>query len=202
MPKFKSKLILLVIPEDATINNSEFNPPQTTLTNNIPPATVTKNESLAAIFLFELEKTINSPLFSGTALEEKLITAMYTDAKVDDCQVDRTASTRIITANRVIKTLIREIDNFPIEVNSIIVPIKVLVIEATQYQALVPATCGHFKPIIMPSTPPIKFEEKKVKPTWEVYQVSWADIDYNKLLPILAWDNNDNGKEKQREKPT
>ncbi|KAG9299993.1 hypothetical protein G9A89_009721 [Geosiphon pyriformis] len=71
--------------------------------------------------------------------------------------------------------------------------------EATQYQALVgndwlfqvngqhirvPATCGHFK------TPPkekllIELEEKKEKPTWEAYQVSWADVNHNKLLPIL-----------------
>ncbi|KAG9293972.1 hypothetical protein G9A89_019310 [Geosiphon pyriformis] len=29
-----------------------------------------------------------------------------------------------------------------------------------------------------------------------------ADIDHNKLPPILAWDNNDNGKEKQREELT
>ncbi|KAG9287816.1 hypothetical protein G9A89_017411 [Geosiphon pyriformis] len=31
--------------------------------------------------------------------------------------------------------------------------------------------------------------------------ISWADINHNELLPILIWDNNDNGKEKQREKP-
>ncbi|KAG9290269.1 hypothetical protein G9A89_022245 [Geosiphon pyriformis] len=35
------------------------------------------------------------------------------------------------------KTLIGEIDDLPIKINGIIVPIKVLVIEATQYQALV-----------------------------------------------------------------
>ncbi|KAG9299912.1 hypothetical protein G9A89_009640 [Geosiphon pyriformis] len=93
--------------------------------------------------------------------------------------------------------------------------IKVLVMEATQYQALVgnnwlskvnamldwntqelqltyqgqyicvPATCGHFK------TPPkekllIELEEEKEKPTWEAYQVSWAGKEHNKLLPILS----------------
>ncbi|KAG9299899.1 hypothetical protein G9A89_005428 [Geosiphon pyriformis] len=51
----------------------------------------------------------------------------------------------------------------------------------------------------MPSTPLIEFKEEKAKPTWEVYQVLWADVDYNELPPILAWDNNDNKKEKQRE---
>ncbi|KAG9290663.1 hypothetical protein G9A89_011626 [Geosiphon pyriformis] len=144
--------------QDATTNNSESNPPQTTLTNNILPVTVTENESLTAIFPFKLEETINSPLFSGTALEEKPITVMYTDAKVDGhsiklildsgsagsiitrqlinqlgCQVDCTASARIITADRVTKTPIEKIDDFSIEVNGIIVPIKILVIKATQY---------------------------------------------------------------------
>ncbi|KAG9304609.1 hypothetical protein G9A89_020173 [Geosiphon pyriformis] len=82
-PNSQNYLSLLVTPEDATTNNSESNPPQTTLPNNILPATVTKNESLAAIFPFKLEKTINSLLFSGAALKEKPITAMYTDAKVN-----------------------------------------------------------------------------------------------------------------------
>ncbi|KAG9298738.1 hypothetical protein G9A89_012806 [Geosiphon pyriformis] len=148
----------LVTPEDATTNNSEFNPPQTTLTNNIPPATVTENKSLAAIFSFELEETINPPLFSEAALEEKPITTMYTDVKVNSYsiklilnsgsagsiitrqfmdqlgrQVDCTASTRIITANGATKTPIGEINDFPIEVNGIIVPIKVLIMKVTQY---------------------------------------------------------------------
>ncbi|KAG9290188.1 hypothetical protein G9A89_022164 [Geosiphon pyriformis] len=132
---------------------------------------------------------------------------MYTDAKVDGhsikliLNINRTASTRIITANGTTKTPIGEIDDFSIEVNDIIVPIKVLIIKATQYQAFVLATCGHFNPITTPSTPLIKFEKKKVKPIWKAYQVSWANIDHNKLPPILAWDNNDNGKKKQREKP-
>ncbi|KAG9305816.1 hypothetical protein G9A89_001105 [Geosiphon pyriformis] len=52
-PNSQNYLSLLVTPEDATTNNSESNPPQTTFTNNIPPAMVTKNESLAAIFPFE-----------------------------------------------------------------------------------------------------------------------------------------------------
>ncbi|KAG9292923.1 hypothetical protein G9A89_016285 [Geosiphon pyriformis] len=155
-------LSLLVTPEDATTNNLESNPPQTTLTNNILPATVTENKSFAAIFFFELEETINPPLFSGAALQEKPITTIYTDVKVDghaiklildnrsagsiitrqlmdqlDCQVDHAASTRIITADGATKTPIGEINDFSIEVNGIIVPIKVLIMEATQYQALI-----------------------------------------------------------------
>ncbi|KAG9291609.1 hypothetical protein G9A89_022028 [Geosiphon pyriformis] len=54
----------------------------------------------------------------------------------------------------------------------------------------------------MTSVPLIDLEEKKPKPTWEAYQVSWADVNYNKLLPILAWNDNNNGKEKQGKEPT
>ncbi|KAG9294549.1 hypothetical protein G9A89_008660 [Geosiphon pyriformis] len=52
-------------------------------TNNIPPATITKNKSLDTIFLFELKKLSTTLLFNGAILEEKPITTMYTDAKVD-----------------------------------------------------------------------------------------------------------------------
>ncbi|KAG9305085.1 hypothetical protein G9A89_007725 [Geosiphon pyriformis] len=238
-PNFQNYLSLLVIPEDATTNNSKSNQPQTTLTNNILPAMVTENESLTAIFPFKLEETINSPLFSGTALKEKLITAMYTDAKVDDHSIklilDSRSAGSIITrqfidqlADGATKTPIGEINNFPIEVNGIIVPIKVLVMEATQYQALirnnwlskinaklnwnmqelqlsqngqhtrVPATCDHFKPSNVMSAPLVNFEKEKEKSTWEAYQILWANINHNELLPILTWDDNDN-KKKQRE---
>ncbi|KAG9286170.1 hypothetical protein G9A89_010184 [Geosiphon pyriformis] len=229
-PNSQNYLSFLVTPKDAITNNLEFNPPQTTLTNNIPPAMITKNESLTAIFPFELEETINPLLFSKAVLKEKPITVMYTDMKVDGhfiklildsrsadsiitrqlmdqlgCQVDCAASTRIIIADGVTKTPIGEIDDFPIKVNGIIVPIKVLVMEATQYQALI-ETPKSFSlartPITTPSTPLIKFKKEKVKPTWEAYQVSWADVDHNKLLPILVCDNNNNKKEKQREEPT
>ncbi|KAG9286079.1 hypothetical protein G9A89_022756 [Geosiphon pyriformis] len=54
-----------------------------------------------------------------------------------DCQVDRAASARIIMIDGATKTPINKIDDLPIEINGIIVPIKVLIMEATQYQALV-----------------------------------------------------------------
>ncbi|KAG9290554.1 hypothetical protein G9A89_020924 [Geosiphon pyriformis] len=112
-------------------------------TNNILSATITKNEFLDAIFPFKFEEPLDMPLFSRAALEEKLMTAMYTDAKIDGhsikliLNIDHTANARIITMDGATKTPIGEINDFPIEVNSIVVLIKVLVIEATQYQALV-----------------------------------------------------------------
>ncbi|KAG9301068.1 hypothetical protein G9A89_015804 [Geosiphon pyriformis] len=123
---------------------------------------------------------------------------------------------------------IGEIDDFPIEVNGIITSIKVLVMKATQYQALmgndwlsknnavldwttqelqlsqngqhmqVLTICGHFKPNnVMTSVPLIDLEEKKLKPTWEAYQVSWANVNHNKLSPILLWDDNPKGKQRK-----
>ncbi|KAG9299440.1 hypothetical protein G9A89_009392 [Geosiphon pyriformis] len=142
----------------------------------------------------------------GAALDTKPITAMYTDAKVDGHAIklildsssadsiimkqlmdQLAASTRIITADRTTKTPIGEINNFPIEVNSIIIPIKVLVIEATQPLR----SCSSTR---MADTQ--EYQQRKT------YQVLWANIDHNKLPPILTWDNNDNRKKKQRKEHT
>ncbi|KAG9304206.1 hypothetical protein G9A89_019768 [Geosiphon pyriformis] len=134
-------LSLLVTPEDAQPNNPETNQ-HSTLTSKILPATITENKSLNAIFPFELKEPSTTLLFSGAILEEKPIITMYTNVKVDNHviklildshQVDHAASVHIITADGVTKTPIGKIDNFPFEVNDIITPIKVLMIEATQY---------------------------------------------------------------------
>ncbi|KAG9303016.1 hypothetical protein G9A89_006233 [Geosiphon pyriformis] len=138
-------LSLLVIPEDATNTNLGSNQ-QLTLTSNIPPATVTEDKLLAAISPFEIEEPSEVSLFNRVTIEEKPITAIYTDAKInghfiklilDSRRVDHVASAKIITADGATKTPIGEINNLPIEINSITVPIKILVMEATQYQALV-----------------------------------------------------------------
>ncbi|KAG9290056.1 hypothetical protein G9A89_010362 [Geosiphon pyriformis] len=202
----RNYLSLLAISEDTSPNT--WKPKQKQSLTNILPATVTKDKFLAAIFPFKIEELTETPLFSGAALEEKPIMVMYMDAKID---VDQAASAKIITTDGATKTPIGEIDNLLIEINGITVLIKVLIMEATQYQVLntqelqlsqnrqhthVPVTCGHFKPITMPSAPLIKFEEEKEKPIWKVYQVSWADEDHNK------WEEINKGKEKKKEKET
>ncbi|KAG9287932.1 hypothetical protein G9A89_017527 [Geosiphon pyriformis] len=207
-------------PECLTLFKSFETNQKQSLTNNILPATVTNNKLLAAIFLFELEETTTVPLFSGAALDTKPIIAMYTDTKVDShaiklilnsrSAVNCATSAHIITTDGTTKALIGEIDDFSFEVNGIITPIKVLtnVILDWMMQKLqlsqnsqhthVPAMCDYFKPTNMPA-PLIKFKKEEKKPTWEAYQVSWADEDHNKLVPILSWDDN---KEKQKEEPT
>ncbi|KAG9302592.1 hypothetical protein G9A89_007296 [Geosiphon pyriformis] len=220
-PNSQYYLSLLVTPEDVTSSNQGIEQQQPP-TNNIPPATITENKSLDAIFPFKLEKPSDMSLFNRAVLEEKPIMAMYTDIKVNGHfiklildSVDCTVSARIITTDGATKTPIGEINNFSIEVNGIVVPIKVLVMKATQYQALignnwlsktntvldwitqelvlsqngqhtrVPAMCGHFK-VTNTTAPLIDFEKEKPKPIWKTYQ----------LPPILSWDNN--GKEKQK----
>ncbi|KAG9286159.1 hypothetical protein G9A89_010173 [Geosiphon pyriformis] len=136
---------LLVTSEDTQPNNLETNQ-QSTLTSNILPAVIMENKLLDAIFLFKLEEPSITLLFSGATLEEKSITAMYTDAKVNGHFIklilDNGSAGSIITKQLMdqlgsTRMFIGEINNFFIEVNGIIISIKVLVIEATQYQALI-----------------------------------------------------------------
>ncbi|KAG9303295.1 hypothetical protein G9A89_013621 [Geosiphon pyriformis] len=188
------RIFLLMTPEDATSSNQRIEQQQPP-TNNISPTTITENKFLDAIFPFKLKKPLDMSLFSGAALEEKPITAMYTDTKIDGHsiklilnsdqlgrQVDHAASARIIIVDGATKTPIGEINDFSIEVNGIIVPIKVLVMEATQYQALVGNDWL-----------------SKTNPEWSTHisTISWANKKHNELPPILSW--NDNGKGKQKE---
>ncbi|KAG9296153.1 hypothetical protein G9A89_014745 [Geosiphon pyriformis] len=207
---FQNYLSLLVTPEDVTNTNSGSNQ-QLTLTSNILPTIITEDESLAAIFSFKIEELSGVSLFSRTAIKKKPITAMYTNAKIDGhsikfiLDIDHVVSARIIIANRATKTPIGKIDNLSIEINGITVPIKVLVMKATQYQALiVPATCGHFKPNnVTSSMPLINLEEEKPKPTWKAYQVlkqkeelTWETDDLtwtdNKQKEPLSWEEKKN----------
>ncbi|KAG9297618.1 hypothetical protein G9A89_011133 [Geosiphon pyriformis] len=102
-------------------------------------------------------------MFSGAALNKKRpITTIYTEATVNNTpiklildsgsagsivtlqlvnqlgfKVDRATTFQIITADESTKLLHGKIDSFPFEINSIVIPTKVLVMNATQYQALV-----------------------------------------------------------------
>ncbi|KAG9294256.1 hypothetical protein G9A89_021615 [Geosiphon pyriformis] len=131
--------------------------------SNILPATITEDTTLAAIFSFDIDNLNTHSLFSEAVInQDKPIMALYTDARVGKIdiklildsgsagsiitkqlmdqlgrRVDHAATTQIITADGNTKTSIEEIDNFLFEINGIQIPIKVLIIEATQYQALI-----------------------------------------------------------------
>ncbi|KAG9305102.1 hypothetical protein G9A89_007742 [Geosiphon pyriformis] len=177
--------------------------------SNISSATIIEDTTLAAIFPFDIDNLNIHSLFSGAAINQnKPIMALYTNARVggidiklildSESAIDHAATTQIITVDGNTKTPIREIDNFPFEINRIQILTKVLIIEATQYQALVGndwlskanATLDwntqelqliHFKTQCTEESF-IEFKDTSMLPTIETYQVSWAD-DYQTELP-------------------
>ncbi|KAG9301295.1 hypothetical protein G9A89_012679 [Geosiphon pyriformis] len=77
-------------------------------------------------------------------------------------QVDHTASTRIITANRVTKTSIGKINNFLFEFNVLDWITQKLQLSQNGQQTYVPVMCSHFK-TTHTLVSLIKLEEKKEK---------------------------------------
>ncbi|KAG9287922.1 hypothetical protein G9A89_017517 [Geosiphon pyriformis] len=211
------------------------------LSQTIPPAVATEDSSLTAIFPFKLKE--NEAMFSGAALDEKCpITAMYMEATVNNVpiklildsrsagsivmlqlvnqlgfKVNRVMTSQIITADESTKLSHGKINLFPFEINGIVIPTKVLVIDATQYQVLVendwltkanatlnwttqkllinynghqtriPATCGHFQKPSANQRPTFEFEKNPALPAIETYQLSWADNQRTGLPAIPTW---------------
>ncbi|KAG9292789.1 hypothetical protein G9A89_006350 [Geosiphon pyriformis] len=128
----------------------------------IPSAQIAENANLFDIFPFEFKANESPFLLSNAAAnEQKASTAMYTEAEVEGktiClildsgsagsiityqliqqlkkNVDRSAQTVIITADGMKKTSVGEIENFLFTLDGITIPVKVLVMDAPQYQAL------------------------------------------------------------------
>ncbi|KAG9302761.1 hypothetical protein G9A89_009538 [Geosiphon pyriformis] len=222
-------------PEDASTNNPAFAQKQP-LISNISFATITEDESLAAIFPFKFKETAAMLLFSEATLKAKPITAIYTDVKIEGqliklildsgsagsiitrqfmnqlgCRVDRAVSARIIIADGVTKTPISEIDNFSFEVNGIVTSIKVLVMEATQYQALVGPThtcTGHMWPLQDSSkreTIDQTGEEERETylgslPSVKTDDLTWTDNNKNELTSSWEWEENKEEKRKGKER--
>ncbi|KAG9284583.1 hypothetical protein G9A89_004625 [Geosiphon pyriformis] len=181
--------------------------------SNIPPATITEDITLAAIFPFDIDNLNTHSLFSGAAINQnKPIMALYTNARVGgidiklildsgsassiimkqfmdqlDRQVDRAATARIITADRNTKTPIGEIDNFLFKINGIQIPTK---------HARVPTTCEHFKTQCT-KKPLIEFEDTSMPPTIETYQISWMNDYQTELPPPPTWEEKRKGRAKE-----
>ncbi|KAG9296298.1 hypothetical protein G9A89_014890 [Geosiphon pyriformis] len=114
-----------IAPSEGKAAAQQQNPSYTSII--IPPAKIAENANLSNIFFFEFKANKTPFLLSNTAAnEQKAITAMYTEAK-----------TIIVTADGMKKTPVRKIDNFPFTIDGITIPVKVLVMDAPQYQALV-----------------------------------------------------------------
>ncbi|KAG9284165.1 hypothetical protein G9A89_022939 [Geosiphon pyriformis] len=122
-------------PSEGRAAAQQQNPSYTPIT--ILPARITENPNLSDIFPFEFEANESPFLLSNTAAnKQKTITAMYTEAELKR-NVNRSAQTVIVTADSMKKTPVGEIDNFPFTLDGITIPVKVFVMDALQYQALV-----------------------------------------------------------------
>ncbi|KAG9303679.1 hypothetical protein G9A89_018576 [Geosiphon pyriformis] len=180
----------------------------------IPPARIAKNTNLSDIFPFEFEANESPFLLSNAAAnEQKAITAMYTKAEVEGktiClildsgstrsiityqlmqqlkrNVDRPAQTVIVTADGMKKTSVGEINNFPFTLDGITIPVKVLVMDAPQYQAFltifyqeqyawVPATCGTFNKRFE-KAPAFEFEPEEEKPLIETFMANETEQEH------------------------
>ncbi|KAG9285635.1 hypothetical protein G9A89_009275 [Geosiphon pyriformis] len=124
----------------------EIATPRSNSSNNIiPPAQIVQNANLSDIFPFEFEANELLFLLSNTAAnKQKAITAISAGSIITyqlmqqlQKTVDRPAQTVIVTADGIKKTPVGEIDNFPFTIDGITIPVKVLVMDAPQYQALV-----------------------------------------------------------------
>ncbi|KAG9291669.1 hypothetical protein G9A89_022088 [Geosiphon pyriformis] len=150
-PKYHSTKIQLLPHSTQLFNNTrrtgfspysaaqqQQNPSYTLIT--IPPARIAENTNLSDIFPFEFEANESPFLLNNTAAnEQKAITAMYTEAEVEGKTIRLILDTQtvIVTADGMKKTSVGKIDNFPFTLDGITIPVKVLVMDAPQYQALV-----------------------------------------------------------------
>ncbi|KAG9303942.1 hypothetical protein G9A89_005852 [Geosiphon pyriformis] len=89
--------------------------------------------------LFPTTPSYHQTLQIGNTMNSWKSTPLESTQLIDQLgrRVDRVATIQIITADGNTKTPIGEIDNFSFEINGIQIPTKVLVMEATQYQALI-----------------------------------------------------------------
>ncbi|KAG9292867.1 hypothetical protein G9A89_016229 [Geosiphon pyriformis] len=155
----------LTIPEESdfqqtALSEGEVAAPRSNPSNHtIPPAQIAQNANLSDIFPFEFEANKSPFLLNNAAVnEQKAITAMYTEATVEENpihlisdsglaesiityqlmqqlkqNIDRLAQTVIVTADDMKKTLVGEIDDFFFTIDGIIIPVKVLIMDAPQY---------------------------------------------------------------------
>ncbi|KAG9289162.1 hypothetical protein G9A89_022471 [Geosiphon pyriformis] len=83
--------------EDQSFNKStpvegrdveQISQPSKQTKNNIPPATITENTTLAAIFSFDIDNLNTHSFFSGAAINQnKPIKALYTDVRVGEINI-------------------------------------------------------------------------------------------------------------------
>ncbi|KAG9289804.1 hypothetical protein G9A89_015384 [Geosiphon pyriformis] len=171
--------------QQPALSEDKVTTPRSNSSNNtILPAQIAQNTNLSDIFPFEFEANESPFLLSNTAAnEQRAIIAMYTETTLmQQLQrtVDRPAQTVIVTTDGMKKTPVGEINNFLFIIDKITIPVKVLVMDTPQYQALelkisyqeqytiVPATCDTFNKQSKKATV-FEFEKKKEMPLTKTY---------------------------------
>ncbi|KAG9300060.1 hypothetical protein G9A89_018337 [Geosiphon pyriformis] len=150
--------------------------------NTIPAAQIAQNANLSDIFPFEFEANESLFLLSNAAVnKQKAITVMYTEATVERKPIQLILDSRstgiIVTADNMKKTPVREIDNFPFTIDGITILAKVLVMDASQYQAFVKN--NWLLKANAKKSPVFEFKEEKKMPLTKTYMVlgstsNWA----------------------------
>ncbi|KAG9307506.1 hypothetical protein G9A89_017336 [Geosiphon pyriformis] len=191
--------------QQTALSENEVVTPKSNSFNNIILLTqIAQNTNLSDIFSFEFEANKSPFLLSNVAVnKQKAITAMYTKATIEEKPIQLILNSRsagiIVTANSMKKTLVGEINNFPFTIDGITIPIKVLVMDTPQYQALVGndwLLMANAKldwktqelkilyqeqyTIISATSPVFEFEKKKKMPLTETYMAlrstsNWAE---------------------------
>ncbi|KAG9298047.1 hypothetical protein G9A89_008406 [Geosiphon pyriformis] len=176
-------------------------PKSNSFNNTILLAQIAQNANFSDIFSFEFEANKLLFLLSNAAVnEQKTITAMYTEATYYYLPINAiTQSKLIVIADSMKKTPVKEINNFLFTIDGIIIPVKVLVMDVPQYQALVGNDWllkananldwetqelkilyqGDYT-IVSATSPVFEFKEKKEMPLTETYMAlgstsNWAE---------------------------
>ncbi|KAG9300303.1 hypothetical protein G9A89_011376 [Geosiphon pyriformis] len=136
----------LTIPEESDFQQTALSenkvavPRSNPFNHTISPAQIAQNANLSDIFPFEFEANESPFLLSNTAVnKQKAITAMYTEATVEEKLIrlilDNESAGSIITYQ--LMQQLKQNVNRPVQTVIVIADVKVLVIDAPQYQALV-----------------------------------------------------------------
>ncbi|KAG9286427.1 hypothetical protein G9A89_014593 [Geosiphon pyriformis] len=122
--------------------------------------------------------------------------------------VNRPAQTVIVTTDNMKKTPVRKIDNFPFTINRIIILVKVLVMDAPQYQALIRNNWllktntnldwktqelkisyqGQYI-IVLATSPVFEFEEEKEMPLTETYMAFGSTFNWTEETEQEIFEN-------------
>ncbi|KAG9307078.1 hypothetical protein G9A89_016906 [Geosiphon pyriformis] len=154
-------------------NIERISQPSKQTKSNIPPATITKDTTLAAIFPFDIDNLNTHSLFNGAAINQyKPIMNLYTDARVGGIDIklilDSGSASSIFTKQFMDQLALVE-NNWLSKANATLNwNTQELQFTFNGQHAQVPVMCRHFK-TQHTKEPLIEFEDTSMPPTIETY---------------------------------